>query len=224
MDLFDFLQKHAEQFTVILGALGTLFVSWSRIKKFILKKWNERRDYIKSRNAIPETLKQIQISIYDVDDRLRAVEKEVTPNGGGSMKDALKIIKAEIEATFWLNPKPSFRTTSSGLNIQVNESYCHLCGTSSEDLLRHNWKNYIEDEQQLEDYDRRWYESTASFSQFSSKLKFKNSRGESVGEWVIKVRPLGAIDGGHDYLWHGTLYPHDQKAKEHAKSYNIPLN
>lgn len=224
MDWISILEGHAQHLTIIVGALGTIALTWKNIKNFIVKKYTERREYIKSRNSIPETLKQIQCSIYDVDNRLRAVEKEVTPNGGGSMKDALKIIKAEIEATFWLNPKPSFRTTSSGINIQVNEAYCHLCGTSSEELLRHNWKNYIEDDRQLEEYDKRWYESTASFSQFTSRLKFKNSRGENVGEWVIKVRPLGAIDGGHDYLWHGTLYPHDQKAKEHARNYNIPLN
>lgn len=221
--LVELFIKHSETITLIVGGLGSLFLVWKQIRNYFYNLYKSRKEYIKSRNSIPETLKQIQSSMSNIDVRLGAVEKEITPNGGGSMKDALKIIKAEIEATFWLNPKPSFRTTSKGINVLVNESYCHLCGTSSEELLRHNWKNFVEDEEQMEDYDRRWMDSTESFSQFSGKLKFKNSRGESVGEWMVKIRPLGSIDNGTDSLWHGTLYPFDQKAKDYAKNYGIPV-
>jgi hypothetical protein len=46
-----------------------------------------------------------------------------------------------------------------------------------------------------------------------------------MGEWTVRIRLLGAIDHqpNTDYLWHGGLYPYDQKAKEYAKEYNIPL-
>ncbi len=217
------IEKYSQGIMVVLSALGTLLLAWNRFKNCISNLYKKRKEYVESRNSIPETLKQIQGSVSNIDIRLGAVEKEMVPNGGGSMKDALKIIKAEIEATFWLNPKPSFRTTSKGLNIQVNEAYCHLCGTSTEELLRHGWKNYIDDGEELDYYNERWEEFTSSFSQFSGKLKFKNSRGEGMGEWLIKIRPLGSIDNGTDFLWHGTLYPYDEVAKEYAKHYNIPL-
>jgi PAS domain-containing protein len=224
MDFYDLLQKHANFLTVVIGAIGMLMLTWKQVKNFIIKKYKNHKEYIESRNSIPESLKNIQGMVSNIDVRLQNVEYEISPNGGGSMRDSVKIIKAEIEAMFWLNPKPSFRVTSKGLNIMVNEAYCNLCATSSEELLRLNWKNFMEDEHQLDDYMRRWEDSTDVFSQFSGKLKFKNSKGEYMGEWIIKVRPLGAIDSGNDFLWHGTIYPFDQKSKEYAKNYGIPLN
>ena len=224
MDFYDLLEKYANFLTVVIGAIGMLILTWKQVKNFIIKKYKERQEYVKARNSMPESLKNIQGSVSNIDTRLKNVEYEISPNGGGSMKDAVKIIKAEIEAMFWLNPKPSFRVTSKGLNIMVNEAYCNLCATSSEELLRLNWKNFVEDEHQLDDYMRRWEDSTDVFSQFSGKLKFKNHRGEPLGEWMVRVRPLGPIDSGNDYLWHGTIYPFDQKSKEYAKTYGIPLN
>jgi PAS domain-containing protein len=128
-----------------------------------------------------------------------------------------------MEATFWLNPRPSFRTTSRGVNILVNESYCHLCGATSDDLLKLGWRNFVEDEEQLDDYTRRWLESSKEFSQFSGKLKIKNNKNESRGEWIIKIRPLGPLENSNDYIWHGTLYPFDYTAIEYAKAQNIPV-
>jgi PAS domain S-box-containing protein len=224
MDFYDLLQKYAKFITIVIGAIGMLILTWKQVINFIIKKYKEHREYIKSRNSIPESLKNIQGMVSNIDTRLQNVEYEISPNGGGSMRDSVKIIKAEIEAMFWLNSKPSFRTTSKGLNIMVNEAYCNLCGTSSEELLKLNWKNFVEDEHQLDDYMRRCEDSTNVFSQFSGKLKFKNSKGEYMGEWIVKVRPLGAIDSGNDFLWHGTIYPFDQKSKEYAKTYDIPVN
>lgn len=224
MDLWIFISENSQALMFIISVLGSVLVFFKKIKKFFVEKYKKYKNYNKSKHEMPEILQEIKLGISNLDARLKNVEYEISPNGGGSMKDSLKIIKAEIEAVFWLNPKPSFRTTSKGMNIQVNEAYCHLCATSSEELLRLNWKNYIEDELQLDDYMRRWEESTNAFSQFTGKLKFKNSRGEYMGEWMVKVRPLGPIEGGKDYLWHGTIYPFDQKSKEYARNFNIPLN
>jgi hypothetical protein len=224
MDLWIFLMQNAQTISILIGILSTFVIFFKRIKKYITKKYEQHKIYVKSKHEIPEILQEIKSGINNLDERLKNVEYEISPNGGGSMKDSLKIIKAEVEAMFWLNPKPSFRTTSKALNIQVNEAYCHLCGTASEELLRLNWKNFIEDADQLDDYMRRWEESTNAFSQFSGKLKFKNSLGEYMGEWLVKVRPLGSIEEGKEYLWHGTIYPLDQKSKEYASNFNIPLN
>jgi PAS domain-containing protein len=224
MNLWDFITQNAQALTLIFSVLGSVLLSIKRVRTWLTDKYKKHQEYNKSKHLIPSTLQEIKECVMNLDDRVKRVEYEISPNGGGSMKDSLNIVKAEIEALFWLNPKPSFRTTSKGLNIQVNESYCHLCGTSSEELLKQNWKNFIEDGEQLDDFMRRWEYSSDTMSQYSGKLKFKNSRDESLGEWVIKVRPLGPIKGGQDYLWHGSILPYDQKARECAKSYNIPLN
>lgn len=224
MDFYDFIQKYAQFITIIIGAVSAIALVWRHIKNFVVLKYKQRMEYIKSRNSIPKSLNDISNSVSKIDDRLKHVEYEMSPNGGGSIKDAVRIIKAEIDAMSWLNPHPSFRTTSSGLNVMVNEAYCHMCECSAEDLLKRNWKNFIEDENQADDYLRRWLEAAETYSQYSGKLKFKNSRGESIGEWIVKIRPLGSIDKGNDYLWHGTIYPSDHKSKEYAKSYGIPVN
>ena len=216
-------QKHVEFIGVILGSLATLVVTCRFFKTWISAKWRKHREYIEKRNAIPGILGDIQNKIMGVDARLQTVENEIKPNGGGSMKDALRIVKAEIEATFWLNARPSFRTTSNGVFTLVNEAYCHLCGVSSEDLLRLNWKNFASDEEQLDDFMRRWMDSAKECSQFSGKLKIKNFKNEEMGEWTIKIRPLGPLDNGEDYLWHGMLYPYDYQSIEYAKAQNIPM-
>lgn len=223
MNLQD-IEYHAQMIILMTSAITAVVIFWKKIKNFIIKKYKERMEYLKSRNEIPTTLSNIQSTLEVMDNRLQTVEKEITPNGGGSMKDALRLVKAEMEAAFWLDSKPSFRTTSKGLNTLVNEAYCHLCGVSSEDLLRLGWKNYAEDEEQLDDFMRRWRESSEQFSQFTGKLKIKNSKGDSRGEWIVKIRPLGAYVNSNDYLWHGTMTPYDGKAIAYAKEQNIPIN
>jgi len=224
MNFLKLLLEHIELITAITGGVTTVTVFLLKSKKFIINKYRRHKEYSKSKYLIPETLQEIKQCVVNLDDRIKRVEYEISPNSGGSMKDSMNIVKAEIEAMFWLNPKPSFRTTSNGMNIQVNESYCHMCATSSEELLKQNWKNFVEDEEQLDDFMRRWAYSSNTMSQYSGKLKFKNSRDESLGEWIIKIRPLGPIEGGKDYLWHGSILPSDHKARECAKSNNIPFN
>lgn len=222
MNLQD-IEHHAQFIILVTSAITAIVVFWKTAKKFIIKKYNNRKEYLKNRNEIPGALQSIRSTLEVMDNRLKVVEKEITPNGGGSMKDALRLVKAEMEAAFWLDTKPSFRTTSKGLNTLVNEAYCHLCGVTSEDLLRLGWKNYAEDEEQLDDFMRRWRESSEQFSQFTGKLKMKNSKGESRGEWIVKIRPLGAYENSKDYLWHGTMIPYDYEAITYAKEQNIPL-
>jgi PAS domain-containing protein len=224
MGFWELITGNVEAVAAIFGVLTSATIFIIKGKKYIIAKYRKYKEYSKSKYLIPETLQEIKKCVISLDDRIKRVEYEISPNSGGSMKDSMNIVKAEIEAMFWLNPKPSFRTTSKGMNIQVNEAYCHLCSTSSEELLKQNWKNFIEDEEQLDDFMRRWEYSSNTMSQYSGKLKFKNSRDESLGEWILKIRPLGPIEGGKDYLWHGSILPFDAIAKDYARSYNIALH
>lgn len=224
--MIELIHKYSQYFTAIIAAIGGVFLLFSKGKKIIIKKYKERKEYLQKRNSVPIILENIHNKLEVVDKRLIEVEKEVKPNGGGSMKDVLKIVQAEIEAAFWLNPSPSFRTTSSGVNILVNEAYCHLCGVSSEDLLKLGWKNYVynDDDDSLDYYMEQWRESAKAFSQFSGKLHFKNYKDEPRGEWTAKIRPLGStrVDGKEEFLWHGILYPSDPIAILYAVKNNIP--
>jgi hypothetical protein len=46
-----------------------------------------------------------------------------------------------------------------------------------------------------------------------------------MGEWNIRIRMLGKIDGVYndDYIWHGALYPFDADAKAYAKRMGMSL-
>lgn len=223
MDLHNFTKENFEFITVVVGTITAIILLFKQIKHFIIKTYKHLKKRRDDRNEIPNVLNSVLEKLNVMDIRLQSVEKEIKPNGGGSMKDALRVVKAEIEATFWLNPRPSFRTTSHGINIMVNESYCSLCGVSSESLLKLGWRNFAEDEEQVDDFMRRWLESAKELSQFSGKLKIKNIKNESRGEWLVRLRPLGPIDNSDGYLWHGSLHPFDYVAIEYAKSQNIPM-
>jgi PAS domain-containing protein len=210
---------------IIGGGLTSFIMIFGHIKKIvcpIIKGYCER---LKAKQEMPLMVKDMANIVKNIDERVARVEKEITPNGGSSMKDAMRIIKAEIEAANWLHPRPTFRVTSTGLVTFVNEAYCNLCGASTEELMRLGWKNYMVDPECGDHTLGRFQESTKEFSQFVENIRYKNNNGEYIGEWKAKVKPLGPIE--HDtnnYLWHGTLYPIDKVALEYANKYNIPKN
>lgn len=222
--MIELIIEHSKTVAIVGGAVTALFIAWGNIKTYLLPHWNVFVERIKISRNMPFILKDIGETLKKIDCRVQKVEKEITPNSGSSMKDAMRIIKAEIEASNWLSPRPSFRTTSHGINTFVNESYCNLVGATSNELLKLGWKNYIVDPDDGDDYMRRWLESAKEYSQFVGHLKMKNTKEEYVGEWISKIKPLGPLDSDNSiYLWHGCLYPVDSVAIEYANKYNIPI-
>lgn len=201
-----------------IAAITALIAISKNIRDKVSNWFKEQKKYHDAKIKLPSTL-------ISIDERLHRVEYELMPNSGGSMKDAINIMKAEMDANNWLSPRPSFRCTSRGINTFVNEAYCHLCGVTPDELMKLGWKSFADDVDQADDYYERFIQSTSNQSQFSGKIKIKNKNEEYQGEWIIRIRPLGPIktSDGDDFLWHGGLYPSDQKAKEYARNYNIPL-
>lgn len=220
----DLIVEHFKIIAIVAGAITAFFVAWGHIGKFLKPYIKSMRESMKARHEMPYMIKKIGETLDNIENRVKKVEYEITPNHGSSMKDAMRIIKAEIEATNWLSPRPSFRTTSFGINTFVNEAYCNLCGASPTELLKLGWKNFIQDPEEGDDFMRRWLESSSVKSQFSGTLTLKNSDEECVGEWICKLKPLGPLESDSDnYLWHGYLYPHDKVAIDYAHEYNIPI-
>lgn len=223
-ELYTLLQESAGVIGAVAGAIGTVFSFTKTGRDWIKTKYTNFKVSRAAKKNMPNMISQINDTVGKMDIRLSKVEKEMMPNGGGSMKDQLKLIKAELDATNWLTPRPTFRTTSSGINLYVNEAYCQLCGCSPEELLKLGWKSFVSDEDQADEFYTRWLLAAKSLSQFASKLKIQAKTGEYRGEWTIRIRPLGPIEstGQEDYLWNGNLYPSDDIAKTYAKSFGIP--
>lgn len=209
----------------VAGVVGSVFAFSKSARDWAKTKWTSFKTIREAKKNMPVLVAQIHDNVNKIDVRLFKVEKEMSPNGGGSMKDQLKLIKAELDATNWLTPRPTFRTTSSGINLYVNEAYCQLCGCAPEELLKLGWKSFVSDEDQADEFYNRWLLAAKNLSQFASKLKIQNKLGEYRGEWTIRIRPLGPIESTNlveDYLWNGNLYPSDDIAKTYAKSFGIP--
>ena len=227
MQIPSSLKDYLEITALILGLVGVIIPMTKAGRNWIKNVYTTNRDKRDLRNRIPLLLTNIDLKVSSMDDRLKQVEYDVkSPNGGSTVKGLLKLIKAELDVTNWLSPRPSFRTTSSGINTSVNEAYCHLCGVTSDELMKLGWKNFLADEEQGDDYYARFLQATKELSQFSGKLKIQSNRGEYRGEWLARVRPLGPIDDNGtppDYLWSGSLYPFDETAKSYARAMNIPL-
>lgn len=224
-EIVQFITEAGGIMGVIAGALASVYAFSSKTRIWCKTTWSSYKTNRSAKKNMPSLVAQIHDNVTKMDVRLIKVEKEMSPNGGGSMKDQLKLIKAELDATNWLTPRPTFRTTSSGINLYVNEAYCQLCACSPEELLKLGWKSFVADEDQADEFYDRWILAAKNLSQFASRLKIQSKLGEYRGEWMIRIRPLGPIESTNlveDYLWNGNLYPSDDIAKTYAKSFGIP--
>jgi PAS domain S-box-containing protein len=102
-------------------------------------------------------------SITKVHSQVESIFKEITPNGGGSIKDKINLMSCEITENTKLTNKifyrqrwimdrrsePIFEATSAGEYVWVNLPFIELVQRERDGLLGHNWKNIIhEDDRQ----------------------------------------------------------------------------
>lgn len=216
------IEKFFKFWTIILSGILIVITFSKNIRDIIIQKIKDIKKKRRARKEIPELLNSLHSKVDTMGKRVEFVESQVSPNSGGSIKDTVSIIQAEIEATNWLSSVPSFRCTTNGANTFVNEAYCEICGCSADELLLLSWRNFAYDKGEVEKYYERWMESSNTLSQFVSKMKYKDKKGEYRGEWMVRIRPLGPItlNGKSDYLWHGTLYPVDDVASTHQNRFD----
>lgn len=112
--------------------------------------------------------------------------RELEPNHGSSIKDAihriearLMLIEARNDALLSDHSFGIFHCDKSGSNLYVNRTYSRMLAASSEDLLGFGWKNFIEDAE-LERYDKEWKEAFEDGREFKGKLVFTTSDGRHV--------------------------------------------
>ena len=203
-----------ETTTLIVGCLLGIITFSRTVRGWFNTNWCKFKAKRKARREMPCMINKMYDTIHSMDDRLKKVEYEVSPNSSGSMKDKIDMIQSELEANNWLYPKPTFRTTSSGINTFVNEAYCELCDASSEELMRVGWRNFMWEEDKIDDIYHKWLACSEKLSQFVETIKIKDKKGNYRGEWLVKVKFLGSIEqeGKTDHLWHGVYYPIDDCA------------
>lgn len=99
-------------------------------------------------------------SISKVHSQVESIFKEITPNGGGSIKDKINFMSVEITENTKLTNKifyrqrwimdrrcePIFEATDKGEYVWVNHQFVELAERERGELIGHNWKNIIHED------------------------------------------------------------------------------
>ncbi len=133
---------------------GTVFTTLSTVGGIFIK-------YI----ALPTLRRLEKMDTYC--DKVDQIHKELTPNGGSSIKDqinsittAVAILAAKDRAQLELDKRPSFEADASGAYQWVNKAYCRLTGYSNDEIEQLGWKNlvHVEDRERVI---REWNQAVA---------------------------------------------------------------
>ena len=196
----------------IISGLGVVWSCSTKGRSWWKGWWQHRKD----KKAMPRVLGEIKEQVSEM-------QKELQTNGGSSIKDEVRLLVSERLMELQEAPFPAFRCASGGDNIFSNRAYEMLVGADDHSLHGLGWRSYLFDEEQGDNYYRRWIEVAKTGSHFTGLLKFKNARGEYRGEWTVRVVPLGPYKS-HDQVWGGRFFPFDDKAIEVANKYKWHLH
>jgi PAS domain S-box-containing protein len=153
-------------------------------------------------------IKEQYTTIIRVHQQVDTIFKEITPNHGTSIKDKVNAMSKEItsntqmtEQIFyrqrWMMDHRSeaiFEAENSGEISWVNKPYCKLTSRESADLLGHNWKNTIYEEDR-ERVVSNWDASVKDGRMFEDFYRIVIPDGR-----IINVTCSAAKVKGHGYL------------------------
>ena len=141
-----------------------------------------------------KNMKEIELSYIE------EIRKELRPNGGSSLRDAINNITKQLSAlefaqqTTWdFNMIPMFRANSNGDCTWVNQPYQDMVGRGKEYLLSHGWISCLhpDDRKQILE---EWREACADSRNFDMTYRFLD-----IDQNVIKcrVRAFGSSNTGY---------------------------
>lgn len=125
--------------------------AWWLVKRKTLAEWRRRR---RSRKAAFDSMLEGWPAHCSA---VARISKEVSPNGGGSLADAvrrteasmreqgevLQEVRGVLRTQSDLSDDGQFQCTPLGSNTFVNLTYARMLGVGKADLLGNQWKNYI---------------------------------------------------------------------------------
>lgn len=135
---------------LVPAALTTLALWWA-VKRKAIAAWRDRRR--KRQEAFDAMLAAWPEHCRSVE----CISKEVSPNGGGSLADAVRRtesslrdmgdtvgeIRGVLRTQSDLSDDGQFQCEPSGRNTFVNLTYARMLGVGKADLMGAQWKNYI---------------------------------------------------------------------------------
>lgn len=163
----------------------------------------KRKDLAKARatrRAYREAMAKVPTQIQGLVESVQGIEKQVRPNGGGSLMDAVNRIEgsakqhglaieeircsitsidAIVRAQSDLAVDGSFECSPDGANTWVNMTYARMIGVGRMDLMGNAWKNYIHPD------DRDFFlpanaAALAEHRPFNGRCRMSRSDGETI--------------------------------------------
>ncbi len=145
--------------------------------------------------------------IVDTNQKIDQILKEVTPNGGGSMKDKINHINESLKENTELTKKifhrqrwildernePIFETDNNGKCIWVNKAYCILFKKDIKEFMGNGWKNNIAEHSKDRVY-QEWDRCMLDGRKFEMIYDIVDSDGKSHH---VKCVATKTEDGGY---------------------------
>lgn len=166
--------------TKIAGAIGAGIVIFINFKKF---------------------LKFIYTSLVTLPESIKSIERELKPNGGSSLRDAIKRIEnrqiiQEQRLLFILDSNPDvgvFETDEFGNCTRVSLTYCHMLNKTQDECTGMGWTTalYPEDKEKVF---TEWSSAIKYSRPFDMKYRFMRANG-SPFEVHGKANPIFGKDG-----------------------------
>lgn len=147
--IYDVALEELVRFAVPALAAGLL--AWWAIKRKKIAAWR------KARQARKQAFDAMLTGWEEHREAVARISKEVSPNGGGSLADAvrrteaamqdqgevLQEVRGVLRTQSDLSDDGQFQCTPAGSNTFVNLTYARLLGVGKADLIGNAWKNYI---------------------------------------------------------------------------------
>lgn len=142
--IFSFNLTQADALWTVAAAFGTFFLLWLARAKIVFGILRKIYNGIALLLSFPAIM---QKRMDDQDAKLKEITEELTPNGGGSIKDVVGKIN-ELVLLNALRTRQMIMTHSvaiyecepkHGLCIMANKALCELFGLSEEEMLGNGW-------------------------------------------------------------------------------------
>ena len=115
--------------------------------------------------------------------RIDKVYEELTPNGGGSVKDQInklaqdvKILRAGLSFSLTLNPHCVFEAEPNGNFSFANVALCDLLGMSQEELMGRGWLSALDGAEAREAAWHTWSSCVAGRIPYLDRYQVRNPR------------------------------------------------
>lgn len=150
---------------IITGAVPLAGVIVRKIYIRISNSYFLIRTFLEHGVEVPKKVDEMAAKMDALDAKVIDVIKEVKPNGGSSLRDAVARIEMnqyisdqQRRALLNLAPVPAFESDSTGECIWANRAYLRVVGKSLEEVLGFGWINHIAPNDQ-EVVRARWIEA-----------------------------------------------------------------